>query len=308
MCSARSSIGVEIAVDGGYVLVRRVFGEISGMPVGTHAQTRKEMSELGIHRPLVAGICGDRNGTESVVLSGGFEDDQDNGDEVVYTGQGGNSEQGGGGVQTANQQWTRGNAGLVRNWSQGWRVRLVRGARLGPPFAPSSGYRYDGLYRVDAYGEATGISGFKVCQYRLVRDDVMPAPWSVDQSGMGVTPPERRTVTIQRIVRSTTVADRVKKSHDYACQICGIRLEIPGGVSYAEAAHVRGLGAPHFGPDVEENILCLCPNHHVLFDSGALTINDDLILKGYKGRLRTSPEHPIEPSYLAYHREHAAKS
>lgn len=38
---------------------------------------------------------------------------------------------------------------------------------------------------------------------------------------------------------------------------------------YAEAAHIRALGSPHNGPDVIENVLCLCPNHHVLFDNGA---------------------------------------
>jgi hypothetical protein len=35
-----------------------------------------------------------------------------------------------------------------------------------------------------------------------------------------------------------------------------------------EAAHIRPLGAPHNGPDTLDNTLCLCPNHHVLFDHG----------------------------------------
>lgn len=48
------------------------------------------MSEAGIHRPHVAGIHGRSNvGAFSIVLSGGYEDDIDNGDEFLYTGSGG---------------------------------------------------------------------------------------------------------------------------------------------------------------------------------------------------------------------------
>lgn len=42
---------------------------------------------------------------------------------------------------------------------------------------------------------------------------------------------------------------------------------------YAEAAHTRALGAPHDGPDSIENVLFLCPNDHVRFDTGAILIN-----------------------------------
>ena len=52
-----------------------------------------------------------------------------------------------------------------------------------------------------------------------------------------------------------------------------------------------------------ENILCLCPNHHVLFDYGAFTVGDDLSLTGAEGRLRIADGHRIDTSYLAYHRQ-----
>lgn len=63
----------------------------------------------------------------------------------------------------------------------------------------------------------------------------------------------------------------VKKRHDYRRQVCGVRLEAQAG-PYAEGAHIQALGSPHNGPDVEENILCLCPNLHVLFDNGGFGI------------------------------------
>lgn len=43
-----------------------------------------------MHRPHIAGIHGrETDCAYSIVLSGGYEDDVDNGDEFVYTGSGG---------------------------------------------------------------------------------------------------------------------------------------------------------------------------------------------------------------------------
>ncbi len=48
------------------------------------------MSESGVHRPHVAGIHGrEDDGAYSIVLSGGYNDDQDNGEEFTYSGSGG---------------------------------------------------------------------------------------------------------------------------------------------------------------------------------------------------------------------------
>ncbi|MEU5970835.1 HNH endonuclease [Streptomyces globisporus] len=120
--------------------------------------------------------------------------------------------------------------------------------------------------------------------------------------------PSRAKETTQRIVRSGAVADYVKRVHDYSCQVCGTRLATPTG-AYAEAAHIQALGRPHDGPDVAANVLCLCPNHHVLFDFGMLTISDNLTVTdrssgASQGRLREIPEHRIDRQYLAYHRAH----
>jgi putative restriction endonuclease len=85
--------------------------------------------------------------------------------------------------------------------------------------------------------------------------------------------------------------------------MCGVRLEGLAG-PYAEAAHIRPLGARHRGPDTPDNILCLCPNHHVLFNHGGVAIEDDLALIGAEGRLRVSPRHSINDEHLRYRREH----
>jgi hypothetical protein len=68
----------------------RIFGEIPGMSVGRSFANREELSRSGVHRPLQAGISGAQDeGADSIVLSGGYEDDQDFGDLIVYTGHGG---------------------------------------------------------------------------------------------------------------------------------------------------------------------------------------------------------------------------
>ena len=112
---------------------------------------------------------------------------------------------------------------------------------------------------------------------------------------------KRSEVTIQRIVRDTAVSRRVKEWHKYACQVCGTALSCVAGL-YAEGAHIRPLGRPHNGPDTEENLLCLCPNHHVLLDAGGFTINDDYSLNGLDGRLTNISKHTVSLEHLRYHR------
>jgi putative restriction endonuclease len=163
------------------------------------------------------------------------------------------------------------------------------------------------LYFVDDYWQERGRAGFLVWRYRLVK-----LPDQVDQEAEqqsatkgSKVPSEapRRETTVLRIVRDARQARRVKELYDYKCQMCGIRLEGLAG-PYAEAAHIKPLGAPHNGPDTSDNILCLCPNHHVLFDHGGVVVAEDLSLVGAQGRLRIQPRHRVSEEHLRYRREH----
>lgn len=87
-----------------------------------------------------------------------------------------------------------------------------------------------------------------------------------------------------RVVRDPKVSGFVKRMYGDACQVCGVRLEIPGGL-LSEGAQIQALGRPHFGPDVIENVLCLCPNHHTLFDGGGIYVSDDLKVHDHKGQV-----------------------
>jgi putative restriction endonuclease len=290
-------------------MAERVFGPIPSVQVGQVFRDRNELAASGVHTPLQAGISGSQDeGAVSIVVSGGYEDDEDLGDLIVYTGHGGNDPNTG--QQVADQEFTRGNRALASNAASGLPVRVVRGAALDSPFAPADGYRYDGLYVVDDYWHERGRSGFKVYRYRLRRDDPSEAPWQpgVPAAPAFHEPAPRREVTTSRVIRSSAVIRQVKELHDYRCQVCGIRLETPAG-PYAEGAHIRPLGAPHDGPDIEENVLCLCPNHHALFDLGAFSLADDLSLiasaeMALPRALRTVSGHQIHCQFLAYHRGH----
>ena len=66
------------------------FGPIPGIGVGQSWLMRIQVSEEGVHRPPVGGIAGTaKEGCQSLVLAGGYEDDVDNGDSFTYTGSGG---------------------------------------------------------------------------------------------------------------------------------------------------------------------------------------------------------------------------
>jgi putative restriction endonuclease len=280
----------------------RVFGHIPGTTVGQIYKDRAELAKAGIHKPGRAGISGGgKEGADSIVLSGGYEDDEDFGNEIIYTGAGGQDEETK--KQNADQALEFKNLALARSHLEGFPVRVSRSLKHKDPSSKEKGYQYSGLYKVDDYWREKGRSGFYVWRYRLIACDEQPIQEAPNEPLNGHTEARRVQTTVQRIVRDTKIAKRVKQLHKYKCQVCGIALETSAGL-YAEAAHIKPLGQPHNGPDVESNILCLCPNHHVLFDNGGFTIADDLSLIGIEGELRVVKKHKIELEFIQYHREH----
>jgi putative restriction endonuclease len=243
----------------------RIFGHIPGYPVGSWLESRAALAEAGLHRPPVAEISGtESEGADSIVLSGGYEDDEDLGDEIVYTGHGGRDQDTG--KQVANQKLNRGNLALAKSKLQGLPVRVIRGSTHKSYYTPSTGYRYDGLYRVEDYWQERGRAGYYIWRYRLVKiiEDEIPTSSRDTEDSRAYSTPQHQETTILRIVHDTKQARRIKALYDYQCQVCGIRLKSNAG-PYAEAAHIRPLGIPHNGSDSINNLLCLCPNHHVLF-------------------------------------------
>ena len=283
-----------------------IFGEINGIPEGHWFSGRKEMMLSSFHRNWGSGIDGNgKEGTAAIVLSGGYEDDKDLGDERIYTGAGGNDPNTG--KQKADQTWdNRGNAGLLKSMNEGFPVRVIRGHQHVSAFSPKSGYSYAGLYSVVDAWQETGKSGKKICRFRLVysgnnenRKTVEEVEIELDHS---IKEKKRAQGTVLRIVRDTKIANDVKVLYKHNCQVCGIAIPTKSGF-YSEGAHIKPLGKPHNGDDSLENLICLCPNHHVMFDKGVFSINNDLELIGVvSGILNVSAKHRINKENLAYHR------
>ncbi|KPJ15503.1 E3 ubiquitin-protein ligase UHRF1 [Papilio machaon] len=188
------------------------FGPIPGIEVGMCWRFRIQLSETGVHRPPVSGIHGrDVEGAYSIVLSGGYEDDVDNGNEFTYTGSGGRDLSGNKRTaeQSCDQTLTRENKALARNcaagevsekggdageaWKNGKPVRVVRSYKMlrhFPKYAPSEGIRYDGIYKVVKYYPEKGLSGFRVWKYLLRRDDPSPAPWEPNAKQYSIIYPD----------------------------------------------------------------------------------------------------------------------
>jgi len=282
-----------------------IFGEISGIKEGHWFEGRKEMMPTSFHRRWGSGIDGNSSeGTSAIVLSGGYEDDKDEGDEIIYTGAGGNDANSG--KQIANQTWENpGNAGLLKNMNEGLPVRVIRGYNHKSKFSPKSGYSYAGLYSVVDAWEEIGKSGYKICRFRLEysgKDEKRKSPEEIEID-YEKRDKKRKEGTVLRIIRDTKIAHDIKKLYNYECQVCEITLITKSG-RYAEGAHIRPLGKPHDGDDSSDNLICLCPNHHVLFDKGSFSILDNYNLIGsISGKLKVSPKHKLNKSNLGYHRK-----
>lgn len=282
----------------------RVFGELNGLVEGDSFQNRLELSQSGVHRPTQAGISGSQNeGADSIIVSGGYEDDEDFGDIIIYTGHGGRNIESG--KQVTDQELVRGNLALAVSCKNGLPVRVIRGAFKKSEFAPIEGYRYDGLFRVEDYWKDRGKNGFIVWRFRLRKiDHELKEESKILQEEPGEYKKTKRIeARIQRIIRDTELSRMIKEMYGYKCQVCDNQIMTSSG-PYAEAAHIKPLGAPHNGPDSLDNLLCLCPNHHVMFDYGGFSILDNYDLIGISGKLSVNKQHKINKEFIQYHSSH----
>ncbi|KAI3604063.1 sra-ydg domain-containing protein [Moniliophthora roreri] len=151
------------------------FGHPKGVKVGQCFKDRDALWRAGVHKNRFAGISVCKRGANAIVLSGGYEDDEDNGDEILYTGTGGQVDSfSASGHQVHDQSSShRMNLALQRSCNAKLPVRVIRGYRH-KAFAPAYGYRYDGLYRVTEYYSGKGQSGHTIWRFKLVRMEGQP--------------------------------------------------------------------------------------------------------------------------------------
>jgi putative restriction endonuclease len=261
--------------------------------------SRKDIYEAGLHNSYQRGIGRARDGTDnmSIVLSGGYVDDEDHGKIIIYTGEGGRDPNTG--AQIADQEISGGNKNLVSSFELGKPVYVIRGSGHKSPFSPNAGYEYAGEYYITEHWIEKGRNGFNVIRFKLISERE-PITFTDEK----ISETKRTEYTSTRIIRDTKLAKQVKEIYDYSCQVCGTRIKLPTGSLYAEGAHVRPLGTPHNGPDAIENLLSLCPNHHLMFDKYCYSINPvTLELEGLDGSLTVKDEHVLNREFLSYHYE-----
>ena len=283
----------------------KFYGTPDGVSVGQLFVDRREMHDSAVHRPLQSGISGTKaEGADSICLSGGYVDDQDHGDYIIYTGHGGNNRSSG--KQIADQSvQSSGNAGLITSSVQGLPVRVVRGANHKSPYSPPAGYQYAGLFIVVEFWVEKGLDGFDVVRFRLDR---------IPEQAPLVTrvAPEPdiafAKTTVSRRVRDSALSREIKAMYRNRCQVCDTSVAGIDGRQYSEGAHVMPLGRPHLGPDTLENILCLCPNHHVQLDIGGMVILENYDVATHESSaafatLSFKKHHVLSPKYATFHRE-----
>lgn len=288
---------------------------------------------------------------DAIVLNGGYVDDEDGWTWVQYTGASPDKDKAKDGKSLLrSQSWEyRDNAALKLSYERGYPVRIIRGYKGDERYSPGKGYRYDGLYTITAIRTAISKSPapdgspIEICQFDLER---LPGPeqelttaerriaevLEQQEALLGTEPepvdgnhddheapepaelekfPSTRVIRVQRIVRDAATVRRIKALYNHECQMCGLRLVGPDGKPYSEGAHIKPLGTPHNGPDVERNILCLCPNCHVRLDIGAVVIAKDWSLvvragmlgEGLRTKLNMHRKHSVHEAYVRYHRE-----
>lgn len=263
------------------------FGVWDGLEEGDEFSGQAELFRLGFHGVRQQGISGRASeGVDSVVLAGGYADDEDHGDVITYTGMTPGTWDRERRTTNADQRMIGPNLALVKNQEDGLPVRVWRSYKHNSPWSPQQGIRFAGLYYVTNHWHSINEAGHLVYRFRLERQP---------------SPAQRRLLIREEIHRYAVHVRTLREIYDSTCQVCGERLELPSG-GYAEICHIRPLGRPHDGPDEQSNMLCLCPNHHVMLDHGAFGIADDHTLIGADGRLHVAQEHHVAREHLVYHR------
>ncbi|GLB42835.1 putative SAD/SRA domain containing protein [Lyophyllum shimeji] len=150
-----------------------------GIAVGTVFRDRQELLDLGHHGRRTAGIYGSVDlGAFSVVVSGGYADDRDEGEFIEYTGAGGQDGSGfsGSGIQVEDQDFQHSdNRAMQKSVETKRPIRVFRGPKASPKYAPDAGYRFDGMYIVEKAFYDKGVHGYRVCKFHLRRVPGQPA-------------------------------------------------------------------------------------------------------------------------------------
>ncbi|KAL1553915.1 Histone-lysine N-methyltransferase, H3 lysine-9 specific suvh1 [Salvia divinorum] len=162
-------------------------GHVPGVDVGDIFFFRMELCLVGLHAPSMAGIdymsvkvtVSEDPVAVSIVSSGGYDDDDgDDTNVLIYSGQGGVQRRDG---QMFDQKLERGNLALEKSLHRGNDVRVIRGIK-DTSNAPGKIYVYDGVYKIHESWAEKNKSGLNVFKYKLIRQPGQPEAYSLWKS------------------------------------------------------------------------------------------------------------------------------
>jgi hypothetical protein len=110
------------------------------------------------------------------------------------------------------------------------------------------------------------------------RENPEPKTWR-EEFETGDTLLERERIISERYARDSSFSKKVLQNYDNQCAVCRCRI-----TEVLEAAHIRAV--KDFGNDSLGNGICLCRNHHVLYDRHLLKLNSDFTFSTEDERLK----------------------
>ncbi|XP_021296664.1 histone-lysine N-methyltransferase, H3 lysine-9 specific SUVH1 [Herrania umbratica] len=166
--------------------MKKRIGVVPGVEIGDIFFFRMELCVVGLHSQSMAGIDymvvkGDSEGEPvalSIVSSGGYDDDAEDPDVLVYSGQGGNANKD---KEASDQKLERGNLALEKSLHRANEVRVIRGLK-DAVHQTSKVYVYDGLFKIQESWTEKGKSGCNMFKYKLVRVPGQTSAFSIWKS------------------------------------------------------------------------------------------------------------------------------
>ncbi|OWM78505.1 histone-lysine N-methyltransferase, H3 lysine-9 specific SUVH1-like [Punica granatum] len=164
--------------------MKKRVGVVPGVEIGDIFFFRMEMCLVGLHTQSMGGIDymtvrGEQEEESvalSIVSSGYYDDDAEDKDVLIYSGQGGAMTRNG--KPAPDQQLVRGNLALDRSMHRANEVRVIRG--MPDSVNPNTKvYMYDGLYIIQQSWMEKAKSGANTFKYKLVRVPGQPDAFAI---------------------------------------------------------------------------------------------------------------------------------
>lgn len=103
---------------------------------------------------------------------------------------------------------------------------------------------------------------------------------------------------IEIMLRDQKLVDEIKRKYNNICQVCGLQLIVGKNRYYSEVHHIWPLGKPHNGSDTLDNMICVCPNCHILLDYRVICLSKEKLSKIV---------HDISDANIMYHNSLSVK-